>query len=198
MDEMSEDQNASDQDSTSSESDSDSIDKGKLFKMLFDSYKKSKSQAKRRKAKKKAKKEAKKSAIVDSYLALDDVDKGAPQGGFATPHDFIKKRAKNTKTKADNAIICSDNTILVTSMSSTGSSLKDGYNVLPENNETITVTDSSDAPMEESKPDDEEEEASDDIFDDPIFKDPAQRLEIIKKNINNLVEHEHDLLIEIN
>ena len=56
--------------------------------MLFDSYKKSKSHAKRRKAKKKAKKEAKKSAIADSYLDLDDVDKGASQGGFATPHDY--------------------------------------------------------------------------------------------------------------
>ena len=84
MDEESEDQNDSDQDSTSSESDSDSINKGKLFKMLFDSYRKSKSQAKR----KKAKKEAKKSAIVDSSLDPKVVDKGAPQGTFVTPKDF--------------------------------------------------------------------------------------------------------------
>ena len=66
-------------------------------------------------------------------------------------------------------------------MSSTGSSLKDGYNVLPEANETITVTDLSDAAMGESKPEDEVE-ASDDIFDDPIFKDPAERLETINNN----------------
>ena len=151
MDEESEGQNDSDQDSTSSESDSDSIDKGKLFQMLFDSYKKSKSQAKRRK---KDKKEAKKSAIVDSYLDPEET------------------------------LICADNMILVTSMSSTGSSLKDGYNVLPDADETINVTDSSDTPMEESKLLREGEDVSDDIFNDPIFKDPSQRLIIPKNNLN--------------
>ena len=74
--------------------------------------------------------------------------------------------------------------ILVTSMSSTGSSLKDGYNVLPDADETINVTDSSDTPMEESKLLREGEDVSDDIFNDPIFKDPSQRLIIPKNNLN--------------
>ena len=59
--------------------------------------------------------------------------------------------------------------------------MKDGYNVLSEANETITVTDLSDTAMGESKPENETE-ASDDIFDDPIFKDPAERLETINNN----------------
>ena len=170
LDDESEDQNISDQDSTSSESDSDSIDKGKLFKMLFDSYKKSKSHAKRRKAKKKAKKEAKKSAIADSYLDPDDVGTGASQGGFATPHNFIKKRSKNARTK-DTVNVHSDSTILVSSLSSSGSSLKDAYNVLPDTDETINVTDSSDNAAKEAKP-----EALDDILNDSIFN-PVERLE---------------------
>ena len=56
-----------------------------------------------------------------------------------------------SKDKAEETLINADNTILVTSMSTTRSSLKEGYNVLPDANETINVTDLSDAQMEESK-----------------------------------------------
>ena len=89
--------------------------------------------------------------------------------------------------------ICADNTILVTSMSSTGSSLKDGYNVLPNTNKTITITDSSDALMEESKPNEEGEDVSDDISEDPIFKVPAQRL-TIKQYTNLNLPNKYNIL----
>ena len=93
-----------------------------------------------------------------------------------------------SKDKAEETLINADNTILVTSMSTTRSSLKEGYNVLPDANETINVTDLSDTQMEESKllnkgivdvPDDS-------IYDDPIFNDPTQRLTPInyKKSFN--------------
>ena len=150
--------------------------------------KKSNSQAKRRKAKKKAKKAAKKSAIVDSYLDPKVVDKGAPQGTFVTPHDFIKKRAKRSKDKAEETFINADNTILVTSMSTTGSSMKEGYNMLPDANETINVTNSSDAQMEESKLLNEggDDVPDNSIYDDPIFTDPSQRLTLLKYRNSNL------------
>ena len=65
--------------------------------------------------------------------------------------------------------------------------MKEGYNVLPDTDETINVTDSSEAPMEESKLLKEGgEDVSDSIFNDPIFKDPSQRLIIPKHNNLNL------------
>ena len=94
-----------------------------------------------------------------------------------TPQEIIKRRHNKYKDRAEGLNPDeSDNTILVTSMSTTSSSLEDAYNVLPPaSNVTIDVNDSSDAQMEESKLlNDEVPDNS--IYDDPIFKDPATRL----------------------
>lgn len=48
--------------------------------------------------------------------------------------------------------------------------------------------------MEGSKANEMEEEASDDIFDDPIFKDPAQRLETKKYNNNLNLPNKYNIL----
>ena len=54
--------------------------------------------------------------------------------------------------------------------------------MLPDANETINVTDSSDAQMEESKLLNEggDDVPDNSIYDDPIFTDPSQRLTLLK------------------
>ena len=103
-------------------------------------------------------------------LDHDIADTGAPQGSFVTPQEIIKRRHKKSKDRAEGLNPDeSDNTILVTSMSTASSSLKDAYNVLPPaSGETINVTDSSDAQMEESKL------LNDEVPDDSIYDNPIQ------------------------
>ena len=64
--------------------------------------------------------------------------------------------------------------------------MKDAYNVLPDADETINVTDSSDNAAREAKP-----EALDDILNDSIFN-PIERLE--KINNNHILPNKHNFI----